>query len=80
MSESIIAGIRKFIDGAHVLGEDGLRDYHAAASIRDARRIKAAEKRFTAIKTILHPYRVTVSPEGPYIRMRRNDNQAEMVI
>lgn len=80
MNNAIISGIRKFIDGAHVLGEDGLRDYHAAAAVRDARRIKSEVKRFTTIKSILHPYRITVSPEGPYVRLRRNDNNAEMVI
>lgn len=77
---AIVTGIRKFIDAAHVLGEDGLRDYHAAAAVRDARRIKSEVKRFATIKHILHPYRITVSPEGPYVRLRRNDTNTEMVI
>ena len=60
MAKSKLAEICAVLDGAHVLGVNGLRDYHAARKVRDAMRCKPPV-RLGRVKTILHPYRVTVA-------------------
>jgi hypothetical protein len=80
---SKIAEIRNFIDGAHVLGKDGLRDYHTAERVRNALRIRSSNERFEKIKSALHAYRVTVlliSCDPCQIRIRRNDQNKEIVL
>jgi aminoglycoside N3'-acetyltransferase len=79
---SKLAKIRNLIDGTHVMGNDPLRDYHAASKVRDASRIRDVVRRFMTIKSTLHPYRVTVSwsAQGEDVTIRRNDTQQTIVM
>jgi hypothetical protein len=73
--EQILAVIRN----SHVMGEDGLRDYHAARAARDANRKGTTQARFSAMKTALKNHRVTVSLDSGMgtIRIRNNETRAE---
>jgi len=59
---SKVEQLQRFIANSHCMDQvDGLRDYHAAAAIRNACRCHAVEIRIARIKRALNPYRVTVA-------------------
>jgi hypothetical protein len=62
MAKSLVAQIAEVIDGAHVLGKDGLRDYHKARTVRDLKRRKGID-RLAATRTELKSYRVQVNED-----------------
>lgn len=55
---SKIEQIRRLIDGQHCMGSDGLRDYHAARAVRDAKRYKGEMAQLAKVKHALNPYPV----------------------
>jgi PHP family Zn ribbon phosphoesterase len=57
---SKIEQILRVIRDAHVMGSNGLRDYHAARLARDANRCGTSESRFDAMRKALKNHRVTV--------------------
>lgn len=57
---SKVEQILKVIEGSHVMGSNGLRDYHAARLARDANRCGTTESRFIAMRKALKNHRVTV--------------------
>ena len=61
MSKSLVAQIQEVIGGQHVMGADGLTDYHAARKVRDCKRVRDRSERVSAMKRALKNYRVTVS-------------------
>ena len=59
--KSLVAQIQEVIGGQHVMGADGLQDYHASRKVRDCKRIRDRSERIAAMKRALKNYRVTVS-------------------
>lgn len=55
--EQILSTIRN----THVMGTDGLRDYHCARLARDANRCGTTDSRFDAMRKALKNHRVTVA-------------------
>lgn len=53
--------IGTIIRGEHVLGDDGLRDYHKIQAVKSDMRIRDRFVRMASIKATLNPYRVMVS-------------------
>ena len=63
--------VRELIGGSHVMGEDGLRDYHAARAVINATRRRDP---FPAIREALKNHRVMVSYDGQgIVRIFRPD-------
>ena len=62
MAKSLVAQIAEVLDGAHVLGKDGLRDYHKARAVRDLKRRKGID-RLAATRAELKNYRVQVNED-----------------
>jgi hypothetical protein len=76
-----VSQLLKVIEGAHVLGTDGLRDYHTAKRVINSNRIALAGKRFATIRAELKNHHVIVSLNDDYtIRVYRPDTQSEMVL
>lgn len=77
---TIIGQVTDLIHDAHVMGSDPLHDYHVAREVRNTMRVKLLSKRFSIIRSALHPYRVMVSIQGNQVRIYRPDTQAEIRI
>ena len=58
---SKIEQILGVIRDSHVMGVDGLRDYHAARAARDANRCVTTQARFSAMRRALKDHRVQVT-------------------
>ena len=67
--------------GEHVMGEDGLRDYHKIQAVKNAMRVRDRFVRFNHIKAVLHPYHVTVSLlEDERVRVWAPAKQTEVIL
>jgi hypothetical protein len=75
-----LRNILNLIQGTHCLGEDGLRDYHAAKEVRDAARCKFIVTRFARISEALRPYNVMVSRTDNRVRIFKPTTQEEMYL
>lgn len=53
--------IGNLIRGEHVMGEDGLRDYHRIQAVKSQMRIRDPFIRYASIKDTLKNYRVMVN-------------------
>ena len=58
---SKIGTLTAFLEGMHVMGRDGLRDYHVARLVVNASRKRDLSDRLAAAKVALRNHRVTVS-------------------
>lgn len=67
---SKLSEILEVIKGSHVMGENGLRDYHAARAARDANRCGTTDSRFEAMRKALKNHRVTVKHVFDFSGMR----------
>ncbi len=73
--------IRKVIDGEHVMGEDGLRDYHKVETVKSDLRIRDRRIRFLSVKSVLAPYRVMVSlTADEKVRIYSPSKQLEVIL
>lgn len=70
MKTSMVGDIRRLIDGAHVMGPDGLRDYHAAAAAVNACRKHDFSARLAGVRKALKNYNVQVFARDNGIAMR----------
>ena len=68
---SKIGTLAAFLDGMHVLGRDGLRDYHAARLTMNAGRKRDLESQCAAVKSALKNHRVTVCIWAGDVAVRR---------
>ena len=57
---SKIGTLTAFLKGMHVMGDNGLRDYHAAKLAVNAGRKRGIEAQCAAVKIALNNHRVTV--------------------
>ena len=73
------SGLMKILEGAHVLGDDGLRDYHVAQRVKNANRKRKdlLGSRFLAVRQELKNYRVMVSLTDDDVRIYRPDTRQE---
>lgn len=75
---SKVHNILGVIEGSHVQGPDGLRDYHTARQVRDSMRKSNLAERFSSIRQALKNHRVTVSLDGEQIRIHRPETGQEI--
>jgi hypothetical protein len=76
---SKVGSLTDLIAGSHVMGENGLRDYHVAAAAIKALRLRAFSERLNAIRVALKNHRVQVSYDDQgVIRVFRPDRGAEL--
>ncbi len=57
---SKVGKLTAFLEGLHVMGRNGLRDYHAAAAAVNANRKRDTLDKLAAVKAALKNHRVTV--------------------
>jgi hypothetical protein len=75
--------IGSVIDGHHVMGQDGLGDYHTVQRVKKAMRKHQPSMRYVAIKQALKNYRVIVTQTPEPVRKVRvfcPATQAEVVL
>jgi hypothetical protein len=77
---SKIGQICDLIKDAHIMETNGLHDYHVAREVMNAARVRDIAKRFSIVRRVLHPYRVTVSNQDGQIRIYRPDTQSEVLL
>jgi hypothetical protein len=69
------------LEGTHISGENGLRDYHVASSVRYAGRIKDTAERFRKVYELLTEYSVRVAWSGAGdVMVLRNDGTRRVII
>ena len=71
---SQIGKLTAFVTGLHVMGKDGLRDYHAAKAALDANRRRDMGDKVAGIKHALKNHRVTVGVWCGAVTVRRTTN------
>jgi hypothetical protein len=73
--------IGNVIRGEHVMGDDGLRDYHRIQAVKSDMRIRDRFIRFASIKATLNPYRVMVSfTADEKVRVYAPSKQVEVIL
>lgn len=84
MAKTLNDSIGAVIAGQHVMGVDGLRDYHAVQAVKAvkaAKRIKSDVARYMAIQKSLKNWRVLVSfTVDERIRIMSYATQAEVIL
>jgi hypothetical protein len=69
------------LDGTHISGENGLRDYRIAELVRNAGRIKDVAVRFRKVYDLLAEYSVRVAWSGAGdVMVLRNDGTRKVII
>jgi len=77
---SKISTITAILNGAHVMGEDGLKAYHDARSVRNAMLRVGRQRQLGAVIQAIKNYRVTASYNDTGIRLYRAATQQELVL
>jgi uncharacterized protein len=72
--------IKAVLEGAHVMGSNGLQDYHTAQAIKAACRKQDSVIKFMTIRTAIKNYNLMVSLQGDCTRIWNPSTQTEVTL